>query len=322
MQKAPGKAHREGISMIELAEMFPSEHAAVKWFESIIWKAGRYCPRCGSLSTSVKKSGKPMPYRCKDCRKHFSIRTGNVLERSHISLRKWAWGIYLWTTSLKGVSSMKLHRDLKISQKSVWFMAHRLRESFAGDLDLFEGPVEADETYFGGRRRNMKKSQRESLTGRGTVDKVAVVGVKDRSTNRVSAQVVKDTTGETLGGFVMENVVPGTMIYTDEATAYSHLPNHESVKHSVAEYVRGQVHTQGIESFWSMLKRAHKGTFHKLSPKHLQRYVNEFAGRHNIRNWDTRNQMAVIVAAMLGQRLTYGQLTERSLAQASPATSH
>ena len=311
MQKAPGKAHREGISMLELAEMFPSESSATRWFESNVWQKGRYCPYCGSVNTTEKKNHKPMPYRCRDCREHFSIRTGTVLERSHISLRKWAFAIYLETTSLKGVSSMKMHRDIGVTQKTSWFMLHRIRESWAQETtEPFDGPVESDESFFGGRRKNMPKSKRKGLEGRGTVDKVAVVGIRDRPTNQIRAQVVANTDSETLQGFIRDNVKAGATVYTDEATAYSDMPcfNHESVKHSVAEYVRGMVHTQGIESFWSMLKRAHKGTFHKISPKHLQRYINEFAGRHGIRDQDTIEQMQSVVAGMVGRRLMYRRL--------------
>ena len=141
--KAPGKYYRDGISMLELAEMFPTEESAVQWFESILWEKDRPCPHCGSVNTRECKNGKPMPYRCRDCREHFSVRTGTVLERSHIPLRKWAWGIYLWTTSLKGVSAMKLRRDLKLSYKSAWFMAHRLREVFVRGADEYRGPVES-----------------------------------------------------------------------------------------------------------------------------------------------------------------------------------
>ncbi len=188
-------------------------------------------------------------------------------------------------------------------------MAHRIRKALGvGDGNLFSGPVEVDETYFGGKRRNMSKSKREGLEGRGSVGKTAVVGMRDRETNRVTAQVVRDTTAETLQGFVQRQVIPGTKIYTDEATAYASLPNHEAVKHSVSEYVRGRVHTNGIESFWATLKRAHKGTFHRLSPKHLHRYVDEFAGRHNMREFDTDEQMALIAAGMEGSRLKYKEL--------------
>ena len=195
------------------------------------------------------------------------------MEASNLGYHDWLYALYLVVTNLKSVASMKMHRELGITQKSAWHLVHRIRKGWAtSDGMLFNGPVEVDETYIGGRRRNMKKSKREALTGRGPVGKVAVVGVKDRETNQVSAQVVSDTTAETLQGFVGRNVISGTTIYTDEATAYTNLPNHESVKHSVSEYVRGQVHTNGIESFWYMRRCP------KLSCR-LERRV-EFILRH------------------------------------------
>ena len=308
-QKAPGKHYRDGISLIELAKMFPDEEAATRWFEEGRWPDERPCPRCGSVATNRVKSGKPMPYHCKDCRKYFSVRTGTVMERSHIPLQKWAYAIYLCVTSLKGVSSMKLHRDLNIRQASAWFMAQRLREAFASPGGFFSGPVEVDESWFGGKRRNMHSKKRAQLSGRGTAGKTAVAGIKDRPTNQVSARVVENTKADTLLDFISEKVDMGAKFYTDDAGAYKHLEDQEAVKHSVGEYVRGMAHTNGIESFWSMLKRAYTGTFHKISPKHLQRYVDEFASRHNIRNQHTIDQMRWIADGMIGKRLMYQDLT-------------
>ena len=243
------------------------------------------------------------------CKKRFSVRTGSVLERSKIPLRKWAIAIYLSATSLKGVSSMKLHRDLSITQKSAWFMAHRIREAMMRCPPAFSGPAEADETYMGGLRKNMPKTKRKDLKGRGTVGKAIVAGVKDRETGEVSAAVVEANDSETLQAFVGERVAQGATVYTDEHGAYRGMPfEHEAVNHSVGEYVRGMAHTQGIESFWSMLKRAHKGVYHKMSHKHLNRYVQEFAGRHGIRERDTLDQMRAIVAGMIGKRLMYQSL--------------
>ena len=279
-QKAPGKAHRKGLTLVQLIDMFPTEQAATEWFESVFWDGHRCCGKCGSTKTREVPNAKPMPYWCTDCRSYFSVRTGTSIARSNVPLRKWAIAIYLCLTSLKSVSSMKLHRDIGVSQPTAWFMLHRIREAWAHEGgNHFAGPLEADETFVGGRRKNMPKAKRAKMTGRGTSGKTAVAGVKDRATNRVSAAVVKATDAATLHGFVTDRAAPNATIYTDEASAYNGLPfDHHTVKHSVGEYVDGKVHTNGIESFWSMLKRAHKGTFHKISPKHLNRYVQEFAG--------------------------------------------
>ena len=309
--KAPGKAHRKGISVIELGEMFPDEDSARTWLESHIWPEGRCCPRCGSVRTHEAKHAKS-PYRCTDCRAYFSVKTGTALEGSKVPLRKWVFAFYLETTSLKGISSMKLHRDIKVTQKTAWFMLHRIREVWATDKAArFSGPVEVDETYVGGKRRNMSNAKRKELagTGRGAVGKTAVVGLKDRETKQVRAKVVESTDKPTLQGFVVEHTAPGATVYTDEASAYEGLPfHHESVKHSVSEYVRGMAHTNGAESFWSMLKRAHMGTFHKLSPKHLDRYVQQFAGKQNARELDTIDIMGAVASGMAGKHLPYEKL--------------
>ena len=311
-QKAPGKAHRVGISMIDLTEMFPDEASAVRWFEETRWPDGRYCGHCGSTETKEVPNAKPMPYWCKSCRSYFSVRTGSSIEKSRLPLRKWVFAIYLYVTHLKGVSSMKLHRDLNVTQKTAWFMLHRLREAWGeSGLEQFVGPAEVDETFMGGKRSNMPKAKRRKLKGRGAVGKTAVVGVKDRETNRVSAKTVERTDGETLLGFVAQRTKMGAKVFTDEASAYNWLDvcfDHEAVNHSAGEYVRGNAHTQGIESFWAMLKRGHKGVYHQMSEKHLDRYVAEFAGRHNVRDADTLDQMTGLVADMVGKRLMYRDL--------------
>ena len=311
--KAPGKSDREGISLIQLAEIFPDEESSSKWFESRMWPDGRYCPHCGSSDTNSADGKNKMPYRCKDCRNYFSVKTNTAMHNSAIPLRKWAFAIYLHLTSLKGVSSMKLHRDIDVSQKSAWFMLQRIREAWSDKtLKKFVGPVEVDETYMGGKESN-KHASKKLRAGRGTVGKAAIVGAKDRATNKVKAQVVENTTAKTLQGFVAAVTMVGATVYTDDAAAYKGLPfDHHSVKHSVGEYVNDMAHTNGMESFWAMLKRGHQGVYHKISVKHLQRYVDEFSGRHDIREANTIDQMAHVASNMAGKKLGYKALTRRT----------
>ena len=315
VHKAPGKSYREGLSLPAVFRRFPDDAAAQAWLEEQRWSGEPWCPHCGSFHVKHNPNHASMPWRCaeRECRKRFSVRVGTPLQGSPLGYQTWVVAIYLLTTSLKGQSSMKLHRDLEVTQKTAWFLAHRIRKAF-DDQDSgggFSGPVEVDETYMGGVRKNMSNSQRKALadTGRGPVGKTAVVGAKDRATDRVSAKVVQHTDAETLQGFVVEHAAPDAKVYTDDASAYTGIPlDHETVKHSLSEYVKGDVHTNGIESLWSMLKRAHKGIYHKMSPKHLDRYVQEFAGRHNLREADTLTQMGMVVRGFEGKRLTYQAL--------------
>ena len=211
--KAPGKSNRKGISLIELTELFPVEEMAVKWFEAIRWPEERSCGHCGSTETREVPGAKRIPYWCKDCRSYFSVRTGTSMERSKVSMRKWAFATNLYVTHLQGVSSMKLHQYLGVTQKTALFMLHRLRDAWnEAGLDQFAGPVEADETYFGGKRKNMPKSTRKHLTGRGPMDKDAVVGMKDRTTKRVRAEATRYTDKETLQSFVVENTADDAMV--------------------------------------------------------------------------------------------------------------
>ena len=319
-RKAPGKAHREGLSLVELFRMFPDDETAQAWLEEQRWGGNPWCPHCGSFNVR-RNNHRSMPWRCaeRECRKRFSVRVATPMQGSPLGYQIWVVAIYLLTTSLKGQSSMKLHRDLKVTQKTAWFLAHRIREAWMPRNipyrrgNSFEGPVEVDESYFGGRRKNMSNAKRkelaESQPGRGAVGKTAVVGLKDRATNRVVAKVVERTDAGTLQHFIHEHTAVGSTVYTDEAAAYNGLLYpHEIVKHSVSQYVKGMAHTNGVESFWSMLKRGHQGIYHKMSPKHLGKYVDEFSGRHNMRNADTLTQMGSMVRGLEGKRLTYAAL--------------
>ena len=311
-QKAPGKSHRKGLTLAELFRMFPDDATAERWFAEQRWPEGLHCPYCGSTNVQSGAKHKTMPYRCreKECAKRFSVRTKTPMESSKLGFQVWVIALYQVTTNLKGVSSMKLHRDLGITQRSAWFLAHRLREAWKDNGSQFAGPVEVDETYIGGRKKNMSKAKRREAFGRGPAGKTMVIGAKDRATNVVTAKAIERKDRETMQGFVASHAAPGAKVYTDEAGGYHGMTgfDHEKVNHNVGEYVRDQAHTNGIESFWAMLKRGYQGTFHHFSEKHLDRYVTEFAGRHNTRNADTVDMMRGAVAGMIGRRLMYRDL--------------
>ena len=315
MAKAPGRSDREGITLKQLLKRFPDNDAAEKWLVEQRWPSGVCCPGCGSTNVQERPKHPTMKFRCREkaCpTQFFSAKTGTVMEGSKVGYQDWLIATFLVMTSLKGVSSMKLHRDIGVTQKTAWFLAQRLRAAMTANGGPFSGPVEVDETYFGGKEGNKHEAQKLKA-GRGAVGKTAVVGAKDRATKKVAAKVVTSTDKDTLQGFVKTHAAPEATVYTDDAKAYAALPfDHAVIKHSLKEYVRGDVHTNGIESLWSMLKRAHKGTFHKLSPKHLDRYVQEFAGRHNARDLDTIDQMAEVASGMDGKRLTYKALVAKN----------
>ena len=230
------------------------------------------------------------------------------MESSNLTLRKWVIALYLLSTNLKGVSSMKLHQDLGITQKTAWMMAQKIRECWLEDQSPLTGQIEVDETFIGGRRRN-KHANKKRKGEWGIAGKAVVVGAKQRG-GVVRAEHLSSTTKSDLQDFVARTVAAGSKVYTDEHPSYRGMPSveHEAVMHSVGGYVQGQVHTNGVESFWAMLKRGYMGTYHHMRLKHLHRYVSEFAGRANVRDFDTLTEMAMLAYGMVGKRLRYDDL--------------
>ena len=300
---------KKTLGIVELLERFPDEDSARKWFEDLRWPDGkRDCPHCGSLDTYCVPNENPLPYHCRDCHKYFSVKTGTVMRRSKIPLQKWLYAMYLLTSNPKGASSLKIARELNIPQNTAWMMAQKIREGWVEDRKL-TGTVEVDETFIGGKESN--KPPHKRTFKQGPVGKTIVIGMKSREENKIIAKVIPTRSKKTMQGFIKEHVSPKAMIYTDDHRGYIGLPfEHESVNHSRREYVRGSAHTNGIEGFWATLKRGYHGTYHCMSPKHLERYVTEFAGRHNVKDLDTIDQMAFLAKGIVGKKLTYKELVK------------
>ena len=276
------------------------------------WPDGPCCLHCGTGNVQCGIKHKSMAHRCRECPKKpmFSIRIGTIMQGTRLKYREWAIGLYLYSTRLKGISSMNLHRELGITQKSAWFLLHRLRAAAETGEPVFAGPVEADETYIGRLEKN-KNAGKKLNAGRGGDGKTAVACTKDRETNKVAAKVVSDTKAETLEDYLLQITGEDALLYTDDNAAYAGMDRkHKTVRHSVGEYVRGreEVHTNGMESFWAMLRRTRKGVYHKMSKKHMGRYVKEFVGRYNVRKADMIYQVRSMVCGVEGKRLRYVDL--------------
>ena len=299
-------------SMIAVTSTLRDEDAAKRMLINARWPNGIACPKCGCLDVFTGSVRKSHPYRCRACRKGFSVRTDSLMHGSRLPYSKWAMAIYIMSRS-KGVSSLQLAEDIGVTRKTAWFMMHRIREAWSSDDQDFAGPVEVDETFVGGKdnRRHSKDKLRQGASRAKTV----VVGAKDRATNKIKTAVVRDRSAEQLVPFVHANVRDAfeTWVYTDGLAAYRRMwsANHVSVDHSSGQYVNGDVHTNGIESFWSMFKRGIMGVYHYISPKHTHRYAQEFAGRHNDRGLGVWGRIESLMSGLFGKRLTYRKLVGR-----------
>jgi transposase-like protein len=301
---------RSTISTFKMFGLFPDELSARAYLESRLWPEGVRCPECkGGERITTRKDGY---FRCNACKLDFTVRTGTIFERSHVPLHKWLYAMYLLVTARKGISSMQLAKQIGITQKSAWFVLHRLREACGKDLDKLRGQVEIDETFVGGLESNKHEKDKQKL-GRGAIGKTAVLGMRERG-GRTKAMPIQNVSIEEIQSAIHANVEVGSTVFTDEHAAYNDLDGlffkQERVNHSANEYVRGMASTNSIESVWAVLKRGLTGVYHKVSKKHLARYVDEFAfrlndgkvARHTLARLDS------FVDAVAGKRLTYARL--------------
>lgn len=298
-------------SLPQVLNHFNDKGTCTKFLEQQRWNGKPICPHCGHDKVYKTNRG----YKCadKDCYKKFTVTVGTVFENSKIKLNLWFAAIYLATAHKKGISSLQLHRDLGITQKTAWFMLHRIREMLREKKsNLLQGEVQADETFVGGKNRNRHTDKKvEFSQGRSVKDKTPVLGLL--SNGRVNTTVVPDTKAGTLKPIIQKMVEKGSIIVTDEWGAYNGLSSdyqHEVVKHNEGQYISNGFHTNSMEGFWSLFKRGIFGIYHHASPKHLHRYCDEFSYRYNTRKINDGDRFTASLAQVNG-RLTYKQLVQK-----------
>ncbi|MEJ1935521.1 IS1595 family transposase [Nostoc sp. NIES-2111] len=303
---------REFDSFFELVSFFDTEEKCSEYLALLRWNGNITCPYCSTEGGYALK-GKTRRYKCRGCRRQFGVRVGTIFEDSPISLRKWFYAVYLITSHKKGISSHQLGRDLKVTQKTAWFMLQRIRQAFAPlDTLELEDTVEVDETFVGGRESNKHKSKRvEGTQGRSLKTKAPVLGILQRG-GKVYAVPMEATSRETIVPIVEQKVKAGSVIYTDEYQPYKALGStftHLVVRHGVGEYVKGEVHTNSLEGFWSHFKRGIHGIYHHTSKWHLHLYVHEYTFRYNNRKMSEGSRFDVLLANTEGKGITYKALT-------------